>query len=183
MGVRRGSARSRAPATISSRTSSPAPSASARRSASQRALAVHQAQAQAPEALPRAGVGGAALGGALGGLLGEVDGAHVFVDPRREAVGGGARAVDARPVAHGAAGLLELAGLPEGERHQAQHGDVARLGVARVDQPLRGQQVLAFGHRALRGEHEALDALLGGIGLGEVDEAACCRRARCGCRG
>src|SRR5580693_5856582 len=71
----------------------------------ERALAVHQLQAQAPEALPRARVGGAAQRGALGGLLGEVDGADVFVDPRGEAVGGRAAAVDARPVAHRARGL------------------------------------------------------------------------------
>ena len=138
----------------------------------QRALAIHQPQAQAPEALPRARRrAGPRIGGALGGLLGEVDRAHVFVDPRREAVRRRALPVDARPVAHRARGLLELARLPEGERHQPQHGDVARLGVARVDQPLRGQQVLAFGHRALGGDQEALDALLGGVGLGEVDEA------------
>ena len=75
------------------------------------------------------------------------------------------RPVDARPVAHGARGLVELAGLPEGERHQPQHRDVLGLGVARVDQPLGGELVLAFGHRPLRGEHEAFDALLAGVGL------------------
>ncbi len=55
---------------------------------------------------------------------------------------------------------------------------LSRFGVARVDQPLRRQLVLAFGHRALRGEHEAFDALLAGIGLGEVDETHAAGRHR-----
>jgi len=76
-----------------------------------------------------------------------------------------ARSVDARPITHRARGLLELACLPERERHQSQHGDVVGVGVARVDQTLRGELVLAFGHRPLGGEHEAFDALLAGVGL------------------
>ena len=78
--------------------------------------------------------------------------------------------LDARPVAHGAARRLEVPGLPEGERHEPQHGRVARLGVARVDEPLRGQRVVALGHRVLGGGQEALHALGAGVGLGEVDE-------------
>ena len=44
------------------------------------------------------------------------------------------------------------------------------LGVARVDEPLRGQLVVALVHRVLRGGHEALDAVGRRVGLGEVDE-------------
>jgi len=80
-------------------------------------------------------------------------------------MGRGSRPVDARPITHRARGLLELAGLPERERHQPQHGDVVGLGVARVDQALRGELVLALRHRPLGGEHEAFDALLARIGL------------------
>ena len=149
----------------SSCTSLPAPSASARLSASSAPSRSISCRRSRPRRSQAPASEGPRFGGALGGLLGEVDRAHVFVDPRGEAVGGGAAAVDARPVAHRARGLLELAGVPEGERHQPQHGDVARLGVARVDQALRGELVLAFGHRALRGDQEALDALLGGVGL------------------
>ena len=55
--------------------------------------------------------------------------------------------------------------MPERERHLAQDRDVARFRVARVDQPLRGQAVLAFGHRVLGSDREALHALGRGIGL------------------
>ena len=123
-----------------------------------------------PDALPGVGVLRAARGGAVGRLGGEVDRAHVLVDARGEAMRRGAIALDARPVAHGAAGGGELARLPEGERHQAQDGGVARLGVAREDQALGGQRVVALGHRVLGGGHEALHALGAGVGLGEVDE-------------
>jgi hypothetical protein len=133
-------------------------------------LAVHEAQAQAPDALPRVGVLRAARGGAVGRLGGEVDRAHVLVDARGEAMRRGTLALDARPVAHGSAGRTELAGLPEGQRHEAQDGRVAGLGVARVDQALGGQRVIALGHRVLGGGHEALHALGPGVGLGEVDE-------------
>jgi len=84
---------------------------------------------------------------------------------------GRAPAIDACPIAHGACGSIEPAGLPEGERHQAQDGDVVRFSVARIDQALGGELVVAFGHRALGGDHEPLDALLCRVGLGEVDEA------------
>ena len=83
---------------------------------------------------------GAALGGAVGRLGGEVDRAHVLVDARGVAVRRRALAVDARPVAHRAAGGLEVARLPERERQQPQHGGVVGLGVARVDQPLGGDR-------------------------------------------
>ena len=76
----------------------------------------------------------------------------------------------ARPVAHGAAGGVELARLPEGERQQPQHGRVRRVGVAGVDEPLRGERVVALERRVLRGGQEALDAIGGGVGPGEVDE-------------
>ena len=52
------------------------------------------------------------------------------------------------------------------------------LGVAGVDEPLGGQRVLAFGHRPLGGDHEALHALGRGVGLGEVHEAHAPRRHR-----
>ncbi len=77
----------------------------------------------------------------------------------------GPRAVDARPIAHGASGLLEFAGLPESERHQAQHRHVAWIGVARIDQPPRRELVLAFGHRPLRCDQETLDTLRARVGL------------------
>ena len=123
-----------------------------------------------PDALPGVGVLRAARRGAVGRLGGEVDRAHVLVDARGEAVRRGAIALDARPVAHGAARGGELARLPEGERHQAQDGGIGRLGVAREDQALGGQRVVALGHRVLGGGHEALHALGAGVGLGEVDE-------------
>ncbi len=155
---------------IGSRTDSPAPSSEARpsarsapsRSSSRRRSRPRRSHAPASE--------GPAVRRPRGGLLGEIDRAHVLVDARGEAMGGGTLAVRARPVAHRARGRLEVAGLPERERHQAQHGDVARFGVARVDQPLRRERELALGHRALGGEHEALDALGRGVGFGEVDE-------------
>jgi hypothetical protein len=68
-------------------------------------LAVHEAQAQAPDALPRVRVLGAARGGAVGRLGGEVDRAHVLVDARREAMRSGrspstrAQSRTARPAA------------------------------------------------------------------------------------
>ena len=60
-------------------------------------------------------------------------------------------------------------------------GDVRRVGVARVDQPLRGERVVALGERVLGRDHEALDAVGRRVGRREVDEAAGCPRARCGC--
>ena len=146
------------------------PSRRARSSASIAPVAVHQPQPQAPESLPGVGVLRRAARGALGGLGREVDRAHVLVDARGEAMRRRALVLDARPVAHRAAGRGQVAALPEGERHQPQHGGVLRLGVARVDQPLGGERVVALGHRVLGGGHEALDALGARIGLAEVDE-------------
>ena len=154
----------------SSRPSTLGPRRRACSSARDGRLAVHQAQAQAPDALPGVGVLRAARRGAVGRLGGQVDRAHVLVDARREAMRRRALALDARPVAHGAARGGEVAGLPEGQRHQAQDGGVARLGVARVDQALGRQRVVALGHRVLGGGHEALHALGARVGLGEVDE-------------
>jgi hypothetical protein len=45
-----------------------------------------------------------------------------------------------------------------------------RLGVARVDEPLRRELVVTLERRVLRGRHEALHAVGTGVGLGEVDE-------------
>ena len=84
---------------------------------------------------------------------------------RRRALGLGAR-----PVAHGAAGGREVARLPERDRQQPQHGRVARVGVARVDEPLGGEREVALGERVLGGGHEALDAVGARVGLREVDE-------------
>ena len=78
---------------------------------------------------------------------------------------GGASLVRARPFVHRAGRRLEVARVPERERQQAQHRDVRRLGVAGVDQALGRQLVLAFGHRALRRDQEALDALARRVGL------------------
>ena len=47
--------------------------------------------------------------------------------PQLMVVVGGSLTVDASPVAHGASGGVELAGLPEGERHLPQDGDSDRV--------------------------------------------------------
>src|SRR5687767_15244347 len=46
-----------------------------------------------------------------------------------------------------------------GGRQQPQDGQVARVGVARVDQPPGGEVEVALHERVLGGRHEALDAL------------------------
>ena len=63
------------------------------------------------------------------------------------------------------AAAARVAGLPERERHQPQHGGVARLGVAREDEPARGEREVALRQRVLGGGHEALHALGAGVGL------------------
>ena len=143
----------------SSRPSTVGPSRRACSSALMRGLAVHEAQAQAPDALPGVRVLGAARRGAVGRLGGEVDRAHVLVDARREAMRRGALALDARPVAHGAAGGARGRRPARRPASSAAGRRVARLGVARVDQALGGQRVVALGHRVLGGGHEALHAL------------------------
>ena len=87
-------------------------------------------------------------------------------------------ALDPRPVAHGAAGGGQVAVLPEGERHEPQDRRVARVGVARVDEPLGGEPVVALGHRVLRGAHEALHARGAGVGGAEVHELEASRGHR-----
>ena len=154
--------------TISSRTSSPAAERRVRASSAlERALAVASAAAAGGRAAPtRRRRTGPALGRALGGLLGEVDRADVLVDARGEAVrapGGRRRRAPSRaPRAPAASSLPACQKASVISRSTAT---LRGLGVARVDQPLGGELVLALGHRALRGDHEALDALLGGVGL------------------
>ena len=87
------------------------------------------------------------------------------IPERRRAV-----ALRAHPVARRAGGGREVAGLPERQRHQPQHGRVARLGVARVDQPACREREVALREGVLGRGHEALDALGAGIRLREVDE-------------
>ena len=84
--------------------------------------------------------------------------------------GAGRVALLADPVAHRARGGRVVARLPVRGRQQAQHRGVARLGVAREDQPPRGEREVALGERVLGGGHEALDALGARIGAREVDE-------------
>ena len=113
---------------ISSRTASPpspspAPSSDARASACSEPSRSSNRNRRRPVAPTRPRLR-RALGGALGGLVGEVDRAHVLVDAGREAVRRRAVAVDARPVAHRARRGLEVVGLPERERHHAQHRHV-----------------------------------------------------------
>ena len=143
-----------------------------------RALAVERAQAQAAEALERRAVGRRAPRLAHGGVDRHRERALVLVDARRGAVRRRALGLDARPVAHRAAGGGEVARLPERGRQQPQDGRVLRLGVARVDEPLRGEREVALGERVLGGGHEALDALGARVGLGEVDELQRARRHR-----
>ena len=113
---------------------------------------------------------GASCGLPHGGVDRHRERAHVLVDARRVAVRRGALGLGARPVAHGAPGGREVARLPERDRQQPQHGRVARVGVAGVDEPLGGDLEVALGERVLGGGHEALDAVGAGVGLREVDE-------------
>ena len=96
--------------------------------------------------------------------------AHVLVDARGVPVRGRAGPLRARPVADRAAGGGQVPRLPEGEREQPQHRGVARVGVARVDQPAGGEREVALGQRVLGRGHEALDALGARVRLGEVHE-------------
>src|SRR3712207_8727003 len=54
---------------------------------------------------------------------------------------------------------LFRSGVPERERHQAQHLRIARLGVARVDEAPRGKGEVAVGERVLGRRHEPLHAV------------------------
>ena len=115
--------------------------------------------------------GGRARGGAVGGLGGEVDRAHVLVDARGEAVR--RRAVAARRAPSRARRGPAAVRLPACQKASVISRSTAALrglGVARVDEALRGERVVALGHRVLGGGHEALDALGARVGLGEVDE-------------
>ena len=96
--------------------------------------------------------------------------AHVLVDARRVAVRRRPLALLPRPVAHRARGGAEVARLPEGERQEPEDLGVARVGVARVDEPPRRELEVALGERVLGRGHEALDAVGARVGLGEVDE-------------
>ena len=130
-----------------------------------RARAVEAAHPQPPQPLPRGGVGRRPLGLALRRVERLRDRAHVLVDPRRGAVGRRPAALLADPVAHGAGGGAVVPGLPVGGREQAQDGRVARLRVARVDEPLRRQREVAVGERVLGRGHEALHPVGAGSGV------------------
>ena len=49
--------------------------------------------------------------------------------------------------------------LPERSGHQPQHDRVVRLGIAGVDEPLRGERCVSVGQRVLRCGHEPLHSI------------------------
>ena len=146
-----------------------------------RTRAVEAAQPQPPEALERGGVARGAGDLVLGGVDRLRERAHVLVDARRRAVRRRPVALFADPVAHGARGGRVVARLPVRGRQQSQHRGVARLGVAREDQPPGGEREVALGQRVLRGGHEALDALGARVGRARSRRTAASPPGPCGC--
>ena len=131
-----------------------------------RAGAIHQAQPQAPQSRPapthrreRVADSAAAASAARSKR------AHVLIDPRGEPLRGRAVGLGPGPVADGPGGGRQVAGLPERDGQQSQHRRVRRVGVTRVDQPLRGKRWVTLREGVLGGGHEPLDAVGARIGL------------------